>query len=66
LVKNLGEIEESERGKFYFKTPLWFWEKNLEKIISDTLEFFNKDKEEGEEKFKKNDFKLHNVEKNKS
>ena len=65
LVKELREIEENERGKFYFKIPLWFWEKNLEKIISDTLEFFNKDKEE-EEKFKKNDFKLHNVEKNKS
>ena len=62
LVKDLGEIEENERGKFYFKIPLWFWEKILEKIISDTLEFFNKDKEE-EEKFKKNDFKLHNVEK---
>ena len=66
LVKELREIEENERGKFYFKIPLWFWEKNLEKIISDTLEFFNKDKEKGEEKFKKNDFKLHNVEKNKS
>lgn len=62
LVKELREIEENERGKFYFKIPLWFWEKNLEKIISDTLEFFNKDKEEGEEKFKKKDFKLHNVE----
>ena len=61
LVKELREIEENERGKFYFKIPLWFWEKNLEKIISDTLEFFNKDKEE-EEKFKKKDFKLHNVE----
>ena len=46
---------------FYFKIPLWFWEKNLEKIISDTLEFFNKDKEE-EEKFKKNDFKLWSLE----
>jgi len=62
LVKELREIEENERGKFYFKIPLWFWEKKLEKIISDTLEFFNKDKEEGEEKFKKKDFKLHNVE----
>jgi len=62
LVKDLGEIEENERGKFYFKIPLWFWEKNLEKIISDTLEFFNKDKEKGEEKFKKNDFKLWSVE----
>jgi len=62
LVKELREIEENERGKFYFKIPLWFWEKNLEKIISDTLEFFNKDKEEGEKKFNKNDFKLHNVE----
>ena len=61
LVKDLGEIEENERGKFYFKIPLWFWEKNLEKIISDTLEFFNKDKEE-EEKFKKNDFKLWSLE----
>ena len=60
-VKDLGEIEENERGKFYFKIPLWFWEKNLEKIISDTLEFFNKDKEE-EEKFKKNDFKLWSLE----
>ena len=65
LVKEFREIEENERGKFYFKIPLWFWEKNLEKIISDTLEFFNKDKEE-EKKFKKNEFKLHNVEKNKS
>ena len=62
LVKDLGEIEENERGKFYFKIPLWFWEKNLEKIISDTLEFFNKDKEKGEEKFKKNDFKLWSLE----
>lgn len=62
LVKDLGEIEENERGKFYFKIPLWFWEKNLAKIISDTLEFFNKDKEKGEEKFKKNDFKLWSVE----
>ena len=61
LVKDLGEIEENERGKFYFKIPLWFWEKNLEKIISDTLEFFNKDKEE-EKKFKKNDFKLWSLE----
>ena len=61
-VKDLGEIEENERGKFYFKIPLWFWEKNLEKIISDTLEFFNKDKEKGEEKFKKNDFKLWSLE----
>ena len=62
LVKDLGEIEENERGKFYFKIPLCFWEKNLEKIISDTLEFFNKDKEKGEEKFKKNDFKLWSLE----
>ena len=62
LVKDLGEIEENERGKFYFKIPRWFWEKNLEKIISDTLEFFNKDKEKGEEKFKKNDFKLWSLE----
>ena len=61
-VKDLGEIEENERGKFYFKIPLWFWEKNLEKIISDTLEFFNKDKEKGEEKFKKNDFRLWSLE----
>ena len=62
LVKELREIEENEKGKFYFKIPLWFWEKNLEKIISDTLEFFNKDKEKGEEKFKKNDFKLWSLE----
>ena len=63
MVKDLGEIEENERGKFYFKIPLWFWEKNLEKIISDTLKFFNKkDKEKGEEKFKKNDFKLWSLE----
>ena len=61
ILQELGEIEENERGKFYFKIPLWFWEKNLEKIISDTLEFFNKDKEE-EEKFKKNDFKLWSLE----
>ena len=62
ILQELGEIEENERGKFYFKIPLWFWEKNLEKIISDTLEFFNKDKEKGEEKFKKNDFKLWSLE----
>ena len=61
MVKDLGEIEENERGKFYFKISRWFWEKNLEKIISDTLEFFNKDKEE-EKKFKKNDFKLWSLE----
>ena len=61
ILQELGEIEENERGKFYFKIPLWFWEKNLEKIISDTLEFFNKDKEE-EKKFKKNDFKLWSLE----
>ena len=61
MVKELREIKENERGKFYFKNPLWFWEKKLEKIISDTLEFFNKDKEE-EEKFKKNDFKLWSLE----
>lgn len=61
LVLEHDELDTEENEKFYFKIPVWFWEKTLSEIIENQLEFFNKDKdEENEELLKKKDFKLLN------
>ena len=56
LIIEQGEIDSDDKEKFYFKIPIWFWEKATEKIIDDQLEFYNKDKEE--DLFQKSDFEF--------
>lgn len=58
-VIEITELTENEDWKFCFKIKKWIWDKTLENIIENQLEFFNKDREESE-KFNKRNFTLHN------
>lgn len=58
-VIEITELTENEDWKFCFKIKKWIWDKTLENIIKNQLEFFNKDREESE-KFNKRNFTLHN------
>lgn len=58
-VIEITELTENEDWKFCFKIKKWIWDKTLENMIENQLEFFNKDREESE-KFNKRNFTLHN------
>jgi hypothetical protein len=56
LIIEQDELDTDDSEKFYFKIPIWYWEKATEKIIDEQLAFYNKDREE--DLFQKSDFKL--------
>lgn len=58
IVQKPTELDTDEEEKYSFEIPVWFWEKNLNTLIENQLEYFNKEREG--EPLQKRDFKLQN------
>lgn len=58
IVQKPTELDIDDEEKYSFEIPVWFWEKNLNTLIENQLEFFNKEREG--EPLQKRDFKLQN------